>query len=145
MRFLRPTIICNGVIHRRRQVIQVNPESNNDQLRELRRCRRRFVSCGADAHAARLAGFIADRPTGSNPAFRAEDTALGEALPWPDLGLCMAVRTWADGRGSRCGTAAGGEVMVSCPMCFPGKEIAHNGLPRSRRFRPMHERKGPHD
>ena len=79
---------------------------------------------------------------GSDPAFRAEATALGTAIANAGLGLvyggaCRGLM----GAVADAGLAAGGEVIGVLPSALEGREIAHNGLTRLELVSTMHERK----
>jgi uncharacterized protein (TIGR00730 family) len=79
---------------------------------------------------------------GTDPAFRAEATALGAAIAQAGLGLvyggtcCGLMSAVADAA-----LAGGAEVIGVLPEALKGREIAHNGLTRLELVATMHERK----
>ena len=79
---------------------------------------------------------------GTNPAFRAEATALGTAIAQAGLGLvyggaCRGLM----GAVADAALAGGAEVIGILPAALKGREIAHNGLTRLELVDTMHERK----
>jgi uncharacterized protein (TIGR00730 family) len=80
--------------------------------------------------------------SGNDPAFRAEATALGDAIAAAGLGLvyggacCGLMGAVADAA-----LAGGGEVIGVLPGILNGLEIAHNGLTSLEIVNTMHERK----
>jgi uncharacterized protein (TIGR00730 family) len=79
---------------------------------------------------------------GTDPAFRAEATALGAAIAKAGLGLvyggaCRGLM----GAVADAALAAGGEVIGVLPEALSGREIAHNGLTSLELVSTMHERK----
>jgi hypothetical protein len=79
---------------------------------------------------------------GSDPAFRAEATALGTAIAAAGLGLvyggaCRGLM----GAVADAALAAGGEVIGVLPDALKGREIAHKGLTLLELVPTMHERK----
>ncbi|HEV2484101.1 MAG TPA: TIGR00730 family Rossman fold protein [Terracidiphilus sp.] len=91
-------------------------------------CRRVAVYCGS-----------AD---GSNPAFRAEATALGEAIAAAGLGLVYGgANVGLMGAVANAALAGGAEVTGVLPEVLAGKEIAHVGLTVLEMVPTMHERK----
>jgi uncharacterized protein (TIGR00730 family) len=79
---------------------------------------------------------------GSNPAFRAEATALGKAIALAGLGLVYGgANVGLMGAVADAALAAGGEVIGILPDVLSGKEIAHTGLTALETVPTMHERK----
>jgi hypothetical protein len=79
---------------------------------------------------------------GTNPAFRAEATALGAAIAQAGLGLvyggaCRGLM----GAVADAALAGGAEVIGVLPAVLEGREIAHNGLTSLEYVSTMHERK----
>jgi len=79
---------------------------------------------------------------GTDPAFRAEATALGTAIAKAGLGLvyggaCRGLM----GAVADAALAAGGEVIGVLPEALSGREIAHKGLTSLELVNTMHERK----
>jgi uncharacterized protein (TIGR00730 family) len=79
---------------------------------------------------------------GTDPAFRAEATALGAAIAKAGLGLvyggaCRGLM----GAVADAALAAGGEVIGVLPEALSGREIAHNGLTSLELVSTMHQRK----
>lgn len=79
---------------------------------------------------------------GSNPAFRAEATALGEAIAAAGLGLVYGgANVGLMGAVANAALAGGAEVTGVLPEVLAGKEIAHVGLTVLEMVPTMHERK----
>jgi uncharacterized protein (TIGR00730 family) len=94
----------------------------------LNRTRRVAVYCGS-----------AD---GSNPAFRAEATALGKAIAAAGMGLVYGgANVGLMGAVADAALAGGAEVIGVLPAVLAGKEIAHTGLTSLETVPTMHERK----
>jgi uncharacterized protein (TIGR00730 family) len=79
---------------------------------------------------------------GTNPAFRSEAMALGEAIAKAGLGLvyggaCRGLM----GAVADAALAGGAEVIGVLPDVLKGREIAHDGLTRLELVPSMHERK----
>lgn len=79
---------------------------------------------------------------GSNPAFRAEATALGKLVASAGLGLVYGgANVGLMGAVADAALAAGGEVIGVLPDVLAGKEIAHTGLSVLELVPTMHQRK----
>jgi uncharacterized protein (TIGR00730 family) len=79
---------------------------------------------------------------GSNPAFRAEATALGKAIAAAGLGLVYGgASVGLMGAVADAALAGGAEVTGVLPEVLAGKEIAHAGLTSLEMVPTMHERK----
>ena len=79
---------------------------------------------------------------GTNPAFRAEATALGAAIGNAGLGLVYGgASRGLMGAVADAALAAGGEVIGVLPEVLNGREIAHTRLTSLELVRTMHERK----
>ena len=79
---------------------------------------------------------------GSNPAFRAEATALGKAIAQAGMGLVYGgANVGLMGAVADAALAAGAEVVGVLPDVLAGKEIAHIGLTALETVPTMHERK----
>lgn len=79
---------------------------------------------------------------GTDPAFRAEATALGTAIAKAGIGLvyggaCRGLM----GAVADAALAAGGEVIGVLPHALSGREIAHKSLTSLELVSTMHERK----
>jgi uncharacterized protein (TIGR00730 family) len=79
---------------------------------------------------------------GTNPAFRAEASALGSAIAQAGMGLvhggaCRGLM----GVVADSALAGGAEVIGVLPEVLRGREIAHDGLTRLELVPSMHERK----
>ena len=80
--------------------------------------------------------------SGSNPAFRAEATALGKAIAAAGLGLVYGgANVGLMGAVADAALYAGAEVIGVLPQVLAGKEIAHSGLTTLEMVPTMHERK----
>jgi uncharacterized protein (TIGR00730 family) len=95
----------------------------------------------ANKSIRRVAVYCGSAP-GSDPAFRAEATALGAAIAKAGLGLvyggsCRGLM----GILANAALAAGGEVIGVLPDVLNGRELAHNGLTSLELVPTMHERK----
>jgi uncharacterized protein (TIGR00730 family) len=79
---------------------------------------------------------------GSNPAFRAEAEALGEAIAAAGLGLVYGgAIAGLMGAVADAALAGGAEVIGVLPDVLTGKEIAHSRLTRLELVQTMHQRK----
>lgn len=79
---------------------------------------------------------------GSRPEFRAEATALGEAIAAAGLGLVYGgANVGLMGAVADAALAGSGEVIGILPEVLAGKEIAHIGLTALEMVPTMHERK----
>ena len=79
---------------------------------------------------------------GSNPAFRAEATALGKAIAAAGMGLVYGgANVGLDGCGRRCGAGRRRRSDWRVARVLAGKEIAHVGLTTLEMVPTMHERK----
>jgi uncharacterized protein (TIGR00730 family) len=79
---------------------------------------------------------------GSNPAFRAEATALGKAIAAAGLGLVYGgASVGLMGAVADAALAGGAEVIGVLPAVLAGKEIAHARLTKLELVSTMHERK----
>ena len=79
---------------------------------------------------------------GSNPAFCAEATALGNAIAAAGLGLVYGgANVGLMGAVADAVLAGGAEVIGVLPEVLAGKEIAHAGLTALEMVATMHERK----
>jgi uncharacterized protein (TIGR00730 family) len=79
---------------------------------------------------------------GSNPVFRAEATALGQAIASAGLGLVYGgANVGLMGAVADAVLAAGAEVIGVLPDVLSGSEIAHTGLTALEMVPTMHERK----
>lgn len=87
-------------------------------------------------------GVYCGSSVGSNPAFRADAQALGEAIAGAGLrlvygGACRGLM----GVVADAALARGGEVIGVLPDALKSREIAHNGLTSLELVGTMHERK----
>jgi hypothetical protein len=79
---------------------------------------------------------------GTNPAFRAEAVALGEAIAAAGLGLVYGgAVVGLMGAVADAALAGGAEVIGVLPEVLAGKEIAHSRLTRLELVATMHQRK----
>jgi uncharacterized protein (TIGR00730 family) len=79
---------------------------------------------------------------GSNPAFRAEATALGTAIAAAGLGLVYGgANVGLMGAVADAALAGGAEVIGVLPEVLSGREIAHTALTRLELVPTMHKRK----
>jgi uncharacterized protein (TIGR00730 family) len=79
---------------------------------------------------------------GTNPAFRAEAVALGEAIAAAGLGLVYGgAIAGLMGAVADAALAGGAEVIGVLPEVLAGKEIAHARLTRLEMVATMHQRK----
>lgn len=79
---------------------------------------------------------------GNDPAFRAEATALGNAIAKAGLVLVYGgAKVGLMGAVADAALASGGEVIGVLPEILAGKEIAHAGLTALEMVPTMHERK----
>jgi uncharacterized protein (TIGR00730 family) len=104
------------------------------------------VAGGGSSHAGqtrmRRVAVYCGSANGSNPAFRAEATALGKAIALAGLGLVYGgANVGLMGAVADAALAAGGEVIGILPDVLSGKEIAHTGLTALETVPTMHERK----
>jgi len=92
--------------------------------------------------SARRVAVYCGSADGSNPAFRAEATALGKAIAAAGLGLVYGgANIGLMGAVADAALAGGGEVIGVLPEVLAGKEIAHEGLTALELVPTMHERK----
>lgn len=79
---------------------------------------------------------------GSQPAFRAEATALGKAIAAAGMGLVYGgANVGLMGAVADAVLAGGAEVIGILPAVLAGREIAHTGLTSLEMVPTMHERK----
>jgi uncharacterized protein (TIGR00730 family) len=79
---------------------------------------------------------------GTNPAYRAEATALGKAIAAAGLGLVYGgANVGLMGAVADAALAGGSEVIGVLPEVLNGREIAHTGLTTLELVPTMHERK----
>jgi len=91
---------------------------------------------------ARRVAVYCGSADGTNPAFRADAVALGEAIAAAGLGLVYGgAIAGLMGAVADAALAGGAEVIGVLPDVLAGKEIAHAGLTRLELVSTMHERK----
>jgi len=94
------------------------------------------------ANPARRLAVYCGSADGTNPAFRAEAVALGEAIAAAGLGLVYGgAIAGLMGAVADAALAGGAEVIGVLPDVLAGKEIAHARLTRLELVQTMHQRK----
>jgi uncharacterized protein (TIGR00730 family) len=95
----------------------------------------------AAANPPRIAVYCGSSD-GSNPAFLAEATALGQAIARAGLGMVYGgANIGLMGAAADAALALGAEVIGVLPEFLAGREIAHTGLTRLETPATMHQRK----